>query len=170
VRNVKGFTLIELVMVIVILGLLSAVALPKFANLKGDAEKVSAKAFMASYKTAVNSARLLWQTSGQVDTVTLESSVLAMGTVGWPKAQPNSTTGCINLWNNVLQSPPSITTYSNNLSDTAESWSTIGYEKMCIYYYQNGKSLNYSKTPFFVYYSTQIGSIAAGTFTEYNMD
>jgi len=33
-----GFTLIELVMVIVILGVLAATALPKFINIKGDAE------------------------------------------------------------------------------------------------------------------------------------
>jgi MSHA pilin protein MshA len=33
----KGFTLIELVIVIVILGVLSSVAIPKFINLKGDA-------------------------------------------------------------------------------------------------------------------------------------
>jgi len=36
-QNQRGFTLIELVMVIVILGVLAAVALPKFVDLKGDA-------------------------------------------------------------------------------------------------------------------------------------
>ena len=36
-RTQQGFTLIELVMVIVILGVLAAVALPKFVDLKGDA-------------------------------------------------------------------------------------------------------------------------------------
>lgn len=37
-KKQSGFTLIELVMVIVILGILAAAALPKFVNLKGDAE------------------------------------------------------------------------------------------------------------------------------------
>ena len=37
-RKEKGFTLIELVMVIVILGILAAFALPRFADLGGEAE------------------------------------------------------------------------------------------------------------------------------------
>lgn len=37
----RGFTLIELVMVIVILGILSAVAIPKFVDLSGNAQKAA---------------------------------------------------------------------------------------------------------------------------------
>ncbi len=42
-KSKKGFTLIELVMVIVILAILAAVAIPRFIDLKSDATSATAK-------------------------------------------------------------------------------------------------------------------------------
>ena len=51
VRKQKGFTLIELVMVIVILGILAAVAIPKYIDLRNDAITASFQGICGSVKS-----------------------------------------------------------------------------------------------------------------------
>jgi MSHA pilin protein MshA len=52
-RNEKGFTLIELVMVIVILGILAATAIPKFVDLQGSAKASVSDGITAALRGAV---------------------------------------------------------------------------------------------------------------------
>ncbi|MFT5635940.1 MAG: MSHA pilin protein MshA [Cognaticolwellia sp.] len=62
----KGFTLIELVVVIVILGILAATAVPKFIDLTGDARKSAMQGVQGSISGAVNLAHAKALVSSQI--------------------------------------------------------------------------------------------------------
>ena len=49
----SGFTLVELVIVIVVLGILSAVAIPRFLNFTGDANQAACKGALGGTRSAI---------------------------------------------------------------------------------------------------------------------
>lgn len=102
-KKQAGFTLIELVIVIIILGILAVTAAPKFLNLQDDAKKAAANGVLAAVQS---SAQLVYSRAvldGKEKDETGNATVSGAGSTtikifaGYPKASKDGIEAAINL-------------------------------------------------------------------------
>lgn len=98
-KRSAGFTLIELVIVILILGILSAVALPRFLNLGGDARRAKAEAIHGSVRAAaqiVRAGALVANQTGATGSVNVDGAAITTNH-GYPTANDAGIVAAANL-------------------------------------------------------------------------
>ncbi|PSU32774.1 prepilin-type N-terminal cleavage/methylation domain-containing protein [Photobacterium lutimaris] len=131
-KKQAGFSLVELVIVIIVVGLLAVAALPRFLNVTDEAKKAQIEGVAGSYATAVLSARAQWEANGRpaaiinnekVNSVSYDGSTFMLTAeqsgvrVGYPIhfGQDNSATiggldntECKVLFEQLMQNPPQV--------------------------------------------------------------
>lgn len=144
----RGFSLIELTIVIVVLGILAVTALPRFLDVTEEAQNASVQGMSGGFSSGVMMARAQWEAQGR-GTVNGTNSVLYDGArlylttptraeqeagllspgypldtaaSGSPTGNPGSLTAqrCLNLWNGLLQNPPAATANFSNVTSSSE--------------------------------------------------
>ena len=144
-RSQSGFTLVELVVVILLLGILSATALPRFMNVSSQAHSAAVAGIRGGFSIGTALVKAQWIANGSATAVDAVSNFgegnVSVNASGWPintggGATSDFSGACVNVWNGILQNPPSISSGSGSDYTVSAFANTASSITSCTYQYQ----------------------------------
>jgi len=142
-RN-RGFTLIEMVTVVVIMAIIAAVAIPKFIGLGTAAHRAAVAGTADAFRTAVTLVNISYRVNGYAGPGTNDNvngfgaGTVDVNTAGFPTDTANNNTvnsnaRCVNIWKGILAGAATISRSNQPAQDTDYKATRSG--QTCTYAY-----------------------------------
>jgi len=128
--NQKGFTIVELVVVIIILGILAATALPRFLDVSEDAHVSAVDSVEGALNTGLASVKAAWLVNSKVSPVTLEGESYVVNGNGFV-TETDSTSdlnSCSEILTSLVRTASIAKAAATDLTSTAAISGTDGVE------------------------------------------
>jgi len=169
-RYNQAFTLIELIITLLLVGILAAFALPRFSDLSEDAAIAKAEGVAGSLRSAVNTVKVIFLSQSHPSRVQnlqgYGNDNVDTNNQGYPigidKGNGNenigqNNKGCDELWDGILVNSPTSAFNSNNQDYRSYRHTS---SKVCSYVYRrNGDNGNQNTGQIIIKYDSRDGTV-----------